>query len=118
MKNATDRYQQAASYGIFSFNTEANFKIAELYAVFANQLRRAPKPRLSKEEIPIYLEIIEEQAVPFDNDAATLHQNNVDKAWEGEYNEWIGKSFEKLKRLMPERYNREEVLVSFGDEIF
>ena len=119
LKNASDRYQKAASYGIFQFVTEASFKLADLYDIFARQLRSAPKPRgLSREELPIYAEIIEEQAVPFDNLAAEIHQGNIDRAWKGEFSEWIGKSFEKMKTLKPERYNREEVLVSFGDEIF
>ncbi len=117
-QNANDRYQQAAAYGILEFVTLSSYKIGILNETFATDLRRAPKPRgLSKDDSVVYKQIIDEQAAPFDQLAVEVHQTNVDKAWEGHYNEWIEKSFVAIRRLYPERYGKEEVLVSYGDEI-
>lgn len=117
-QDANDRYQKSASYGILEFVTLSSFKIGQLNEAFARDLRNAPRPRgLSKDDVVVYTEIIEEQAAPFDQLAVEVHQTNVDKAWEGHYNEWIEKSFEAIKRLYPERYAKEEVTASYGEEI-
>lgn len=117
-QDANDRYQKAASYGILEFVTMSSYKIGVLNETFAKDLRNAPRPGgLSKDDVEVYKEIINEQAAPFDQLAVEVHQTNIDKAWEGHYNEWIEKSFAAIKRLYPERYAKEEVLASYGEEI-
>jgi len=49
--------------------------------------------------------------------AAELHQSNIERGWEGEYNQWIGKSFTMMAQLKPTRFAKAEVIVSYGDEI-
>ncbi len=117
-KDATDRYQKAADYGIFEFVTMSSYKIGSLYEAFAKDLRRAPKPRgLSAGDVGVYNGIIEEQAQPFDQLAIDVHQSNVDRAWEGEFNQWIDKSFGAMRVLFPERFNKLEVTAAYGEEI-
>ncbi len=115
---ASGYYQNAAAYGILEFVTMSSFKIAGLYQTFATDLRAAPAPAgLSAEEQGVYAEIIEEQAQPFEQLAMELHRANIERAWHGEYNEWIEKSFGQMKILSPARFNKTELIVSYGDEI-
>ena len=118
LESAIKQYQSSADYGILEFVTMSSFKIANLYQQFATELRASPKPAgLSPDEQTIYAEIIEEQAVPFDGLAIELHQANIDRAWEGKFNEWIDRSFAEMMKLNPARYNKTEIMVSYGDEI-
>ncbi len=117
-EDASDRYQKAADYGILEFVTMSSYKIGTLYENFATDLRRAPKPAgLSAGDTHIYKEIIEEQASPFDQLAVEVHQANIDKAWEGHFDSWIAQSFGALSKLYPDRYNKQEVSATYGEEI-
>lgn len=118
LEKASGYYQNAAEYGILEFVTMSSFKIAGLYQTFAKDLRAAPAPGgLSAEELGVYAEIIEEQARPFEQLAMELHQANIERAWDGEYNEWIQQSFGQMKVLSPARFDKTELIVSYGDEI-
>jgi len=115
---AVKQYQLATDYGILEFITMSSYKIASLYQSFATDLRSSPKPAgMSADDQKVYAEIIAEQAKPFDDLAIELHQANIDRAWNGKFNEWIDKSFSEMKKLNPERFNKNEVIVSYGDEI-
>ena len=117
-KDATDRYQKAADYGILEFVTMSSYKIGALYEAFAIDLRKAPRPKgLNADDINVYSEIIEEQAKPLADTAVDVHQANIDRAWEGHYNEWIAKSFTALSKLYPQRYDKREVAAVYGEEI-
>jgi len=118
LTNATDRYKKAADFGILEFVTMSSVKIANLYQQLGKELRDIKLPkRLSKEERKAYSEILEEQAAPLDQLALELHLGNVERAWSGEFNQWISQSFTEMKSLSPARYNKEEVEVRYGDEI-
>lgn len=118
LSNASQRYQMSAEFGILEFATMSSFKIAELYHQFAASLRAAPRPAsLSTAEQSMYNEVIEEQAAPFDDLSMELYQANIDRAWDGSFNEWINKSFIAMKTMNPRRYGKEEIIVSYGDEI-
>ncbi len=119
LKNAAERYQMAAEYGILEFVTMTSVKIANLYQRLVDELRQSPNPAsFSAEEIIAYREIIEEQATPLMETVMELHEGNVIRAWEGEYNEWIEKSFIAMRSLNPARFAKNEVEVSYGDEIW
>lgn len=118
LQRAVKQYQSAADYGILDFVTMSSFKVASLYQEFAGALRGSEKPAgLSAEEQQVYVEIIEEQSQPFDQLAMELHQANIDRAWDGKFNEWINRSFVEMRLLDPTRYNKTEIIVSYGDEI-
>ncbi|MES2824289.1 MAG: tetratricopeptide repeat protein [Pseudomonadota bacterium] len=118
LENSIKQYQLAADYGILEFVTMSSYKIARLYQQFSKELRESQKPvNLSPDDQKMYAEIIEEQAAPFDKLAIELHQANIDRAWQGNFNEWIDKSFIEMKLLNPARYNKTEIIVSYGDEI-
>ncbi len=118
LADAVKRYQKAADYGILEFVTMSSVKIASLYQQLGYDLRHIKLPsKLSIEERQAYTEILEEQAIPLDELALELHQGNIERAWQGQYNLWIRKSFSVMKVLSPARFNKEEVEVRYGDEI-
>jgi TolA-binding protein len=118
LENATGRYQQAADYNILEFVTLSGFKMAGLYQRFADELRAVSIPKgLSAADAESYTRILNEQAAPFTDLAIELHQANIDRAWQGQFNDWITKSFESMKTLQPARYQKVELEVSYGDEI-
>ncbi len=118
LQDATARYEKAASYGILEFVTLSSYRIAELYEKFAIDLKNSPRPQgLSAAEKKEYEQIIVEQSQPFTELSANIHHGNVERAWGGEYNPWIEKSFKAMARLMPERFNKVELEARYGDEI-
>jgi len=118
LTDATNRYQKAADFGILEFVTMSSVKIARLYQQLGKDLRNIRLPKgLSKDERKAYAEILEEQATPLDQLALELHQGNIERAWNGEYDQWINQSFTAMKSLSPTRFDKEEVEVRYGDEI-
>ncbi|MGD8616265.1 MAG: tetratricopeptide repeat protein [Gammaproteobacteria bacterium] len=118
LKNALDRYKEAADYGIFDIASRASYSIGELYARFARELMESPRPRgLSQVERQQYELILEEQAIPFEDLAIEVHQSNINEAWNGNFNEWVEKSFAAMAKLSPVRFGKQEMQVSYGDGI-
>lgn len=118
LEKATTRFQMAADSGIFEFVTMSAYKIGALYQQFADDLRDSPRPaKLGAEEQELYTQILAEQAQPFDGLAMDLHQSNIERAWDGEFNEWIDQSFNMMRQLNPLRFAKAELIVSYGDEI-
>ncbi len=119
LQQASASYQAAADYGILEFVAMSSYKIGVLYRQFGNDLRSAPTPAdLSADDQQVYANIIEEQAAPFDQLAADLHQANIDRAWGGKFNQWINNSFTEMRTLDPKRFNKVELIVSYGDGIY
>lgn len=118
LEKATSRYEAAADSGIFEFVTESAYKIGDLYQSLARELRQSPRPKgLSDEEKTLYSQILAEQSRPFDEIAMELHRSNIQRAWDGEFNQWINQSFAMMRDLDPTRFAKTETIVSYGDEI-
>lgn len=118
LKNALNRYERAAKYGIQEMSSRASYSIGELYAKFAREMMNSPRPKgLSAVEREQYELVLEEQAIPFEDLAIQIHQSNIDLAWGGNYNEWIARSFKAMARLSPVRFDKQELQVSYGDGI-
>jgi tetratricopeptide (TPR) repeat protein len=116
--DATARYEMAAAYGILEFTSMASYKIADLYEHFGVELNSAPVPEgLSEQDLVLYQAIMTEQSEPFTTLAAVIYQSNVDLSWQGHFNDWIVKSFDAMKRLSPARFDKEEEIARYGDEI-
>jgi outer membrane protein assembly factor BamD (BamD/ComL family) len=118
LKNALDRYEKAAGYGIFDISSRATYSIGELYAQFARELMDSPRPKgLSAADLQQYELILEEQAIPFEDLAIEIHQNNIQQAWDGNFNHWVEQSFAAMAKLSPARYDKHEMVASYGDSI-
>ena len=59
--------------------------------------------------------LLEEQATPIEELAISIHEINVHRSWNGIYDQWVGKSFDALRTLVPARYARTEAWIGFVD---
>jgi len=110
MEAALKAYSQALDYQIAEVTTAATYESAELYRQLAKDLLSSERPKnLSKDELEQYNVLLEEQAFPFEENAIKLHQVNAARAKDGEYDEWVQKSFDALAQLNPGRYGKVEV---------
>lgn len=118
LQQATQRYEMSADYGLLEFVSMTSLKTANLYLEFSKDLRKVTAPKgMSKADQKLFKSIIEEQATPFEQLGIELHIANIQRAWQGQYNQWISNSFTVMKTMSVARFNREEVEVSYGNEI-
>lgn len=111
-------YEKMASYGVQQFATAATFEIADLYAALSRSLLESERPAgLSDMELEQYEILLEEQAFPFEEQAIAIHEINVRRSWEGVYDESVQRSFAALRVLMPARFDKQEIEVSYVDTI-
>ncbi len=109
MEAVLKAYAVASDYGVAEVTTGATYRVANVYQDFAKSLTTSQRPKkLSKLELEQYNELLEEQADPYVEKAIALHGINVGRTQQGIYDEWVKKSFESLKTLLPARYNKTE----------
>jgi TolA-binding protein len=110
MEAALKAYEQAADYQVAEVTTAATFESAELYRQLGKDLMSSERPRgLSKDELEQYDVLLEEQAFPFEEKAIKLHEVNAARTRDGNYDEWVQKSFAALAQLNPGRYGKVEI---------
>jgi hypothetical protein len=110
MEAALKAYSQAADYQVAEVTTAATFESAELYRQLGKDLMSSERPKnLSKDELEQYDVLLEEQAFPFEEKAIKLHEVNAARAKDGNYDEWVQKSFAALAQLNPGRYGKVEI---------
>lgn len=111
-------YNRCADYGVQQFATKATFRIGEIYATLSSDLLKSERPKdLSELEKEQYDVLLEEQADPFVDKAIKVHEGNVQRSWNGIYDEWVQKSFAALEQLLPARYKKPEAQMTVSDEI-
>jgi tetratricopeptide (TPR) repeat protein len=110
METALKAYSQAADYQVAEVTTAATYESAELYRQLGKDLLSSERPKnLSKEELEQYNVLLEEQAFPFEEKAIKLHEVNAARARDGNYDEWVQKSYSALAQLNPGRYGKVEL---------
>lgn len=109
LDEAADGYQKAASYGYKGYTSRAGYRLAELYRELATDLMDSDlPPGLTELETMQYELLLEEEALPFEDDAIEIHEQNVRQSWDGVYDGWIRRSFDALGELLPARYQKPE----------
>ena len=109
MQDAIAEYTGAAGYGVAEVTTAATFRLGEVYEQFSTDLMESDRPgELNADALEQYEILLEEQAFPFEEKAIDLYKANSSRAPDGVYDEWVVRSFERLARLMPARYAKEE----------
>jgi hypothetical protein len=109
MEDVIAAYTGAAEYGVAEVTTAATFRLGEVYEQFSTDLMTSDRPaELAADALEQYEILLEEQAFPFEEKAIDLYKANTDRAPNGVYDEWVQRSFERLARLMPARYAKEE----------
>ena len=111
MEEALKAYSVAADYGVADVTTAATYRIALVYRDFGKALMASERPKSlkSKAERDQYNVLLEEQAFPFEEKAAELHEVNAKRAASGIYDEWVRRSFDALRELRPVRYGKNEL---------
>ncbi|MFQ6022375.1 MAG: tol-pal system YbgF family protein [Acidiferrobacterales bacterium] len=109
MQVALKAYGRAVDYGVAEFTTASTFRIADVYHTLSEDLLASQRPRgLSALEREQYDVLLEEQAYPFEEKAIEIHETNVRRVADNVYDEWVKKSFGKLRKLRPVRYAKFE----------
>jgi tetratricopeptide (TPR) repeat protein len=110
MEQALGMYRQAAQYGVAEVSTPATYAMADLYRHLGKALLESERPQgLAPDELEQYDVLLEEQAFPFEEKAIEIHEGNARRAAEGNYDEWVRKSYAALAELEPARYARAEL---------
>lgn len=118
MEEALSAYNQAANYRVADVVTASTYRIGEIYLQFSKNLLASERPReLNKDELEEYNMMLEEQAFPFEEKAIQFLESNTRRASGGLYDNWVKKSYTKLKELMPVRYSKSEKGASIVEEL-
>ena len=114
MKETAAAFERVASWDVQQFQTAATYQIADMYASLSESLMASDRPDgLTDMELEQYEILLEEQAFPFEERAISVHEINARRTWDGIYDEWVEKSFAALAVLMPARFDKREVQVSY-----
>ena len=109
MEEVLKAYGAASEYGVAEVTTAATFHTAALYRDFGKALMASQRPKkLSKAELEQYNVMLEEQAFPFEEKSAELHEINARRSAAGVYDQWVKSSFAALGELRPLRYRKSE----------
>jgi tetratricopeptide (TPR) repeat protein len=118
LEEAVTAYQKTSAYGVSAFSTESGYQIAHIYGRLGRDLIESERPPgLSELEMAQYELLLEEQAFPFEDNAISIHEQNASRTQSGLFDEWVKRSFESLKRLLPGRYDKSEILEGVVDEL-
>jgi tetratricopeptide (TPR) repeat protein len=119
MKEALERYESIAAIGVSEYATAANYKIGQMYRVLARDMMDSERPNgLSGLEMEQYDLLLEEQALPYEDQAIDLLIANTDLVGEGIYDKWVKQSFSELAKLLPGRYAKVEQVETYVDIIY
>ncbi len=107
---ALETYGEAVAIKAADTTTAATHKIGAALDEFFQSLLNSERPSgLTAEQLEQYDFLLEEQAAPFEDRAVSAYETNVRRTQElGLYDDWIGKSYDRLAALRPARYRRPE----------
>jgi cellulose synthase operon protein C len=109
MEEVMRAYGAASEYRVPEVTTAATYHTAALYRDFGKALMSSQRPKkLSRAELEQYNVLLEEQAFPFEEKAAELHEVNARRSVDGIYDEWVKRSYTALGELRPVRYRKTE----------
>ena len=118
MEEALSAYNKAADYHVADVVTASTYRIGEIYYQFSKNLMESERPKdLNKDELEEYNSMLEEQAFPFEEKAISILQTNTKRAAGGLYDNWVKKSYNKLKELVPARYSKTEKGANIDEDL-
>jgi hypothetical protein len=118
LKRTIAAFERVADYQVAEFSTASTFHIADVYTSLSREIINSDRPEgLTELEAEQYEILLEEQAFPFEETAIGLHEINMRRSWNGVYDDWVKKSFVELGRLMPARFDKQELEVAYVDTI-
>ncbi|WP_426416658.1 tetratricopeptide repeat protein [Aestuariirhabdus sp. LZHN29] len=118
MESSIHWLTKTIDYQMDDHATEATVLIGNLYSDFAAALMNSERPaELSDLQLEQYDILLEEQAIPFEDKAIALHQLNVDRIRDGVYTSWVAASLDRLRELMPSRFDKPEQVETYVEQI-
>ena len=118
LQSSLNYYATTIEIGVADFTTAATFKTGELYRILATDLMNSQKPtKLNELELEQYEILLEEQALPFEDSAIEIYEQNTQLVLQMIYDDWVRKSFASLSKLVPGRYDKNERIESYANEI-
>ena len=111
LEAARAAYRTAVDYRVAEVTTVATFETAELYRKLAQDIISSERPKkMSKDERDAYDTLLEEQALPFEDQAITIHELNTVRTTDGLWDAGVKASFAALAQLKAGRYGKTEIL--------
>ena len=118
LEKAMKAFQKTASYGVSQYSTEAGYRMADIYAQLSKDLMASDRPDgLNELELEQYEILLEEQTFPFEDSAIDIHEQNASRSWNGIYDKWVKNSFKSLRKLLPGRYAKDELLMGVTHDL-
>lgn len=112
-------YKKVSDYRVASFSTQSTYETAQVYRQLASDLMSSQRPKgLDELALEQYEILLEEQAYPFEDQAIALLEANATLTSQGLYDQWIERSLETLRQLLPGRYNKLETIAGDADVIY
>ena len=112
-------YETAIQYRVAEVTTSATYQLGELYADFAKSLTHSEPPRgLSGDALAQYKVLLEDQAFPFEEKSINIHAANLDEIRQGIYDKWVKASLDKLRKVEPARYAKDEKVLPYVESIY
>lgn len=119
MQAALDAYATTAKFGAAEYVSAAQFRTAEVYRILAADLMTSERPKgLDELALEQYDLLLEEQALPFEDQAIELYVKNTELLKQDVYDDWVKKSFAALAILQPGRYGKKEQAEEYVDVIY
>lgn len=119
MQKASAAYTRTVQFGVIDFTTAANYKLGEVYRLFARSIMDSERPRgLDELALEEYEILLEDQAIPLEDKAIAIFQTNTERTLNGVWDEWVQKSYQSLSKLSPGRYNKTELTEEYVDDIY
>lgn len=111
-------YETAIQYRVADVTTAATYQIGEMYYDFSRALLKSDPPAgLSAEAVEQYKILLEDQAFPLEEKAIDIHAANLRQIREGIYDQWVKGSLERLRKMLPVRYAKDEKLEAYVESI-
>jgi TolA-binding protein len=118
MQEAQALYTQAVAMGVLEFTTSSTYRIGQLYTQLSKALLESERPKgLDELELEEYQFLLEDQSYPFEQAAMDVHLKNINRTYDGIYDEWVKKSFDVMADLAPTQYRKKEKELSYVSEI-
>jgi len=118
MAEAIEVFEGLVGYEVGEVTAAATFYIAEVYFDFSQSLLASERPEdLTASELVDYDLAIEEEAFPFAEQSIEVHERNFELISAGLFNPWVQRSIDRLARMMPGRYAKEEISTGFVGSI-
>jgi len=100
-------YKRVVEFGIAEYTNAARFEMASIYQTLAHDIMASERPNgLSALENEQYDLLLEERAIPIEEEAIALYEQNIRSRTQENQDEWILESYRALAELNPSLYER------------